>query len=386
MLRRNLIVIAIGLLVSVGAANAQRVTVTVNGGSGGGVYRPHRPIHVWANPAESGFAFDHWDGDIYLLRQPSESHGIINPLKRNVTLTAVYRNAPAWNATQITVNPNGPDSVWAYYFPPNHVGVIFRFHGSGGSWQNFFNSAEDRAFADRAVAAGYAVVAGNSADRVDNQWDYTNPPVSNPDIQNGIAVIARLRQQGIMGANDPLFSLGFSNGGAFASYVAHLGNAAIVGNWRAAALYCSTSGPWSADIVVPHLWNMQRNDTSVDPSNVALGLSVFANLIATGIPAQHNFHYPSPVYPDRFSRIRDLSSADSLAIFNALKQNGFLDGNDYLLQNPRTSPWRAVVGPACMACPAKFSEIEWQLSMSYAQHGFTSDANYRTIQFFNARL
>lgn len=193
MLRRNLIVIATGLLVSVGAANVQGVTVTVNGGSGGGVYRPHRPIHVWADPAASGFVFDYWEGDVYLLRQPSESHGIINPLKRIVTLTAVYRDAPAWNATQITVNPNGPASEWAYHFPPNHVGVIFRFHGSGGSWQTFFGSAEDRAFADRAVAAGYAVVAGNSADRVNNEWDYTNLPASNPDIKNVLAVIARLR-------------------------------------------------------------------------------------------------------------------------------------------------------------------------------------------------
>lgn len=180
-----------------------------------------------------------------------------------------------------------------------------------------------------------------------------------------------------MNANDPIFSLGFSNGGVFASYAAHLGN------WRAAALYCSGPGVWGTTTTVPHIFHLQANDLSLEPSVVANSQTLYARLLAQGIPTQFNFLYSSPLYPNRFWRINPFTSADSNAIYNALKQNGFLDGNDYFIRNPRTSNWEAVIPPVYAP---RLSEIEWQIQMAYADHGFSSGVNYRTIQFFNARL
>lgn len=92
---------------------------------------------------------------------------------------------------------------------------------------------------------------------------------------------------------------------------------------------------------------------------------------------------PSPVYPERFWRINGLTAQDSRAIYDALKQNAFLDERDYLIENPKTSNWQNVL-------PAQYnsysSEIANQLVICYTEHNFYSDYDRRVLDFFNARL
>jgi dienelactone hydrolase len=360
-----------------GAAAQPRISVTVAGGSGAGSYRKGAEVHIWANPPGAGQVFDCWTGDAAELEDACEAHTKIASLKRAVGLTATYKAAPVWQRTRETVN--GVD--FGYYFPPGYKAVIFRFHGTGGGFVSFFSQTEERRFADDAVADGYAVVALESADRTNKVWDFTNPPATNRDLQNVAAIIFGLRSRGLLQPGKPLFALGFSNGGTFASFIA------TEGNWRAAAVYCSTGlDSWMDTTNVPHIWNLAANDTRFEAAGVRASSAQSRALARRGVAAGHNTNLSSPVYPERFWRLDGLTEADSAAIYNGLKNAGLLDADDYLIDSPRVNGWRQAIPPPYNQNDQLMRDIGNQLDNCWAEHQFYSDFNRRTIEFFNARL
>lgn len=363
----------LGLLLSL-AASAQRTNVAVNSGSGDGAYRGQGFVHVWADPNPPGMVFDRWTGDTFLLQNPFEYQTKVRAAKLNVNLTATYKSAPVWNPNFETIN----ESAIGSYFPAAPVGVIFNFHGTGGSGSGLFSNSEQRVFADEAVAAGYAVVSLSSADRVSKQWN-PNPLIeNNPDMQNVRAAINLFASRGLMNAATPVFAVGISNGGAFAARVAR----AL--NFRGTAIFIAagTTNVMS-QTTVPTIWLLMQNDTVIGSDGNAQAFANFQNLRSRNIPAQYNMLAPSPVYPERFWRINGLTAPDSRTIYNALKERGFLDARGYLVRNPAISGWQSVI-------PAQYnsyqSEIANQLEICYAEHNFYSDYDRRVLDFFNARL
>ena len=150
--------------------------------------------------------FDKWTGDTDLLVDVKAWHTRVLPKRKNITLTATYKNAPAWNPTYEAVNGR----QYGYFFPPNIRGLVFRFHGTGGQASTFFNKVEDRSQANDLVAAGFGVVALDSDDRVNKQWSTVLPP-NNVDINNVQAMINSFISRGFISANTPIFSVGMSN-------------------------------------------------------------------------------------------------------------------------------------------------------------------------------
>ncbi len=207
-------ILFLGALLSLCVA-AQRTNVTVNAGSGDGVYKGQGFAHVWADPNPPGMVFDRWTGDIFLLQNPLEYHTKFRTAKLNANLTATYKPAPVWSPVYETIN----GSAIGYYFPASPVGVVFHFHGTGGSATGLFSNSEQRVFANEAVAEGYAVVSLSSVDRVNRQWN-PNPQIeNNPDMQNVQAAINSFVSRGLMTTSTPVFATGISNGGAFAPRV-----------------------------------------------------------------------------------------------------------------------------------------------------------------------
>lgn len=350
--------------------------ITVNNGYVGGVYKGSaRFAHVFANANPPNMVFDRWTGDTQLLFDPTAWHTRVNLKQKNVNLTATFKNAPAWNPVFEQINGR----EYGYYFPPNLRGLIFRFHGSGGSGATFFNKLEDRMTANNYVAAGFAVVALDSNNRVDNQWDNTNVPPNNIDINNVQAIINSFVSRGLITANTPIFATGMSNGAAFSPRVAY----AL--QFKAAAVYCAAGGTFVNLTNVPTTWNICQFDGNemVGASGNANAFRNFQILQQRGITAQHNLHLQSPLYPQRFARIPGLTAADSQIIFDSLKNNGFLDSQNYLLGNPATSNWQSVI-------PVEYTiygtRIRGQLDVAYAEHEYFSDNDGRVISFFNARF
>lgn len=350
---------------------AQRSNVTVNSGSGDGSYKGQFFVHVWADPNPAGMVFDGWTGDAILLQNPREWHTKLRTAKLNVNLTATYKPAPVWIPTFETLN----GIQIGYYFPPNARGVIFHFHGQGGSANLLFNNLERRIFANEAVAEGYAVVALDSADRTNRDWNTNNDIAINPDIQNVQTAVNLFVQRGLMTAQTPKFAHGFSKGAGFAPRVSR----AL--NFRAASMSALAGTPDIINITTtPTIWTMPQNDGTIMAGGVRQAYQNYLNLVSRNIPAQYHLFAPSPVYPERFWRIPNLSANDSQAIYNALKQNGFLDGRDFLIQDPDVSGWQTVI-------PAQYNSfvqsISEQLRICYTEHTFFSDYNRRVLDFFN---
>ncbi len=278
------------------SVSAQRSNVTVNTGSGDGLYREHF-VQVWADPNPAGMVFDRWTGDTHLLQNPLESHAKLRASKINVNLTATYKPAPTWNPT--FENLNGIQM--GYFFPSSIVGVIFHFHGQGGSANLLFTNLERRIFANEAVAEGYAVVALDSADRVNCDWSTSNDLATSPDIQNVQAAINLFISCGLMTGSTPVFAHGFSKGAGFSPHVAR----AL--NFRATSMNLLAGTPDIINITtIPTIWCISQNDGTIMPGGVAQSRINYQNLVSRNVPAQHHLFTPSPVYPERFWRISEV--------------------------------------------------------------------------------
>jgi uncharacterized protein (TIGR03437 family) len=349
--------------------------VQINSGYGSGSYEAGKTIHIYADPNPTGKVFDRWIGTTTTLDDPLAAHTTLKIGATPINLTATYKTAPTWTTSSETIS--GVNVV--HYIPQPHKGIIFRLHGSGGSASGQFNSVEEQTFNADAIAAGYGIIALDSSDRVNRQWSNVGT-LDNPDIRNIQAVINAFVARGLMSANDPLFALGTSNGGAFCS------RAATLLQFKAGAI--SIAAGITAFIEqgnVPFIWNMAQNDdnSGVGADGNARARQNYDVLYGKNIDAFYLINPPSPVYPHRFWRIPGLTANDSQAIYNSLKSGGYLDANDFLRQNPNSSNWQTVI-------PAQYSSsrsaISDQLEVCFAAHKFFSDYSNKILTFFNARL
>lgn len=360
----------LGLLLTT-LVNAQHTNLTVTSGSGGGSHKGQPFVQVWADPSPAGMVFDRWTGDTVLLQRPGESHTKVRTARLNLSITATYKPAPAWTPVFETLN----GIQMGHHFPASPVGVIFHFHGQGGSANLLFSNLERRTFANEAVAEGYAVVALDSADRITRDWSTSNEIATSPDIQNVQAALALFISRGVMTGSTPVFAHGFSKGAGFAPRVSRaLG-------FRATSMNLLAGTPDIINITtIPIIWCIAQNDGTIMPGGVQQSRVNYQNLLSRGVPAQHHLAVPSPVYPERFWRIAGLTASDSRAIQSALKTNGFLDGRDFLLQDPDTSGWQGAV-PAQYT--SQINSISDQLRICYTEHTFFSDYDRRVLDFFN---
>lgn len=352
-------------------ASAQRSNLTVNSGSGDGSFKGGPFVHIWADPNPAGMVFDKWTGNTGFLKDPRESHTRVRTAALNLGITATYKPAPAWTPAFETLN----GIQMGYFFPANHIGVIFHFHGQGGSANLFFSNLERRIFANEAVAEGYAVVSLDSADRTTRDWSTSNDIATSPDLQNVQAAINLFISRGLMTASTPKFAHGFSKGAGFSPRVSR------AFNFRATSMNCLAGTPDIINITtIPIIWNMAVNDGTIGQGGVNQSVANYQNLVSRGIPAQHNKFLPSPLYPERFWRITGLTADDSRAIQAAIRQKGFLDENNFLRADPDTSGWTAAV-------PVQYTsfmpQLTDQMRICWTEHTFFSDYNRRVLDFFN---
>ena len=355
------------------AAIAAWAQVTVEGGYASGTATAGSTVYLFANPDPAGQVFAQWSGDLA---------GVADPFARNTTLSvpggavrlrATFQAAPAWTTTTDSVN--GAQMV--YYVPPQPAGLIFRFHGTGGTGAGQFRG-ENLTFSRDAVAAGYGVIGLDSVDRVNRQW---NPAATldNPDVRNVQAALDLLRARGLITATTPVLGTGTSNGGGFVSRVS-----ALLG-FRAQAIYIASGiAGVLAQSNAAAIWCIAKNDSNdgVGPAGNQRARDNFAAMRARGLPAAFYELPPTPVPPLRFTAIPGISEADSREIYASLRAAGALDESDFLKQDPSTlSP--AVIPARLQAFAGSIGGL---LEIAWADHQFFSDADAKVLGFFDARL
>src|SRR5512138_1243853 len=188
--------------------------VNVSDGSGSGQYQVGNIVHIWADLTMPGRVFKEWVGDQQLLTDSHSAHTTFQMPVHKIEFKAIYAEAPAWTASQETIAGR---RVF-YYFPKEPVGVITFYHGSGGDAAEWTEtSAERRLFVNDAVAAGYGIIATESLDRQNKQWNMSDSPSTNPDIQAVQSILDTFIARGWMTNNTHIFGVGMSQGARFVS-------------------------------------------------------------------------------------------------------------------------------------------------------------------------
>jgi hypothetical protein len=348
--------------------------LSVAGGSGGGDFAPNAVVHIWADPPAAGSVFERWTGDVTPLIDRRAAHTTVVMPRTNLALQALFKPAPA--CTPVTENLHGVAATWC--LPAGQKALILLFHGHEGNGAGFFRATEPRIFAGDAAAAGFGLIALDSADRDHKMWRVKAPGGlgTNADLENVRFVLAELAKRREIDPREPLYGLGVAHGGAFAVHAAH------TLQLRAVAVF-GAPGALPAQYATPTLWLMTQGTVQGSRQGTAdrtpRALSEYDKLAQRHVPAKLEVNDPSPVYPLRFWRIAGLTAEDSRRIHQLLVDRGYLDAHDMLKEDPETSGWEVALPPRLAKIRAALRE---QLDVCFAIQRFYSDLDHRILDFF----
>lgn len=335
--------------------------------------KPGLKAHIWAQQNTSTRVFAGWAGDVQHLLDPMAPYTTFTVPNADLTLKANYRTVPSW-----TVRAGSFNSIpVSYYIPPEPIGLVFIFHGTGGSGAGQFVGSEFLSLFRDLVASGFGVAAFDSLNRETGQWNTTVTGPANPDIVRVNNVLAGMRQQGIISGTLPLLAFGHSNGGFFATY------SATVMNWVAVSI-SSVQGAIGASTSYtgPVAWWMPKNDDhpQVGPAGLATSITRYESHVNRGVHARHTIQEAMPLFPERFARSLYLTMADSLEVYGIFKARNWIDEDDFLVKNPNEIDFRSVL-------PARYTEtmkiaVSGQLEGTHMTHEFTNFTPHITVDLF----
>jgi len=372
---RRFIIILYLLLAACGSTapqptQAPAYVLRVVHGSGSGRYAVGSVVHIWANPYSPGWIFSSWTGDIANLPDVRSMHSVLVMPSRDLMVEATYKEMLVWKVNYEVLD--GRDVY--YYFPPASKGVIVFFHGSGGDAREWTNlGAERRHFFDDAISEGYAIIAIDSADQINKQWELTLPAESNADFRAVRDILAIFKGRGEIKEALPIYGIGMSRGGQFATL------AGYSLPMKALALMVADSVEEMITVsTVPMMWCLAEHDVIIDSEQA---LANYQQLTKRGVDAGFYVHPPMPIYPLYFVDTNGVDVAGSVQLFRDLKNHGFLDENNFLIQNPRFSGWEKYT----MGFSDEIRlDIQDRLFVAYGEHAFYSDCDHRILDFFGA--
>lgn len=290
------------------------------------------------------------------------------------TSSIIVSSAPKAAPPTLTLSKAIIDNLETYYqAPKTPIGVVYFFHGSGGSAVSFSQQVEGIYFASSALARGYYVVFLESANRQNKSWDPSGALSANKDLLHIQNVRNFLRNSIPNFSKLPEYAVGMSNGGGFAPF------ASYYFQFHAVAVYCASGYTTlfeQADYKIPVFYVAAENDSLV--SNSATQAN--ANLLKSkNIPVQYEINYEDALKADRFTRISGISLAQSNKIFSNLISSGYINSSGQFLKSPASVSMDEMGIEFYLVAPA----IKDQLLAVYAEHQFTSEFSTQTLDFFS---
>jgi dienelactone hydrolase len=352
------------------SAQAGGVELEVVNGAGDGRYPIGAIAHVWADASGPARVLTGWEASADVFTTTHESHMTLVVPSEPVVVTATFRAVEPWSWSTSDI----AGVRVAHHVPPQPVGVIMLHHFAGGDAADWTGRwTEMTSFARNAVSRGYGVAAIDSAEP--GQWAQSWTPESlsgNPDVARVRDVLDGLTEGSGLRVGVPRFAVGMSDGGLFASLVAHaLG-------FRGAAVYQRYAYDWVAERTgTPMAFVLAQRDTIADTDRATASHRALSR---RGVHALLIVNGPWPLYRERFQRIDGIDSNGSSDIYNGLEAAGLLDPAGYLLAAPRSSAWRPAIPPAQRQ---HASLVREQLDVAWSDHRFTSDADVRVLDFFD---
>lgn len=378
-------------------SNAQTYSLTVNGGYGSGTYKAGDTVHIWCRAIEANEVFNQWTGDVTSAEFADEWHTTLVMPNRSIAVTANFIILQPYDIVYEKMMGRDTLKNVYYYFPNNIKGVIYLLHGTSGTAGGWITNVENRQFVNDAIANEFGVII-TEAEEITKRTDTdandklrwaTNPvdTVNNVDYVNIKIITETLLGRGLFPRSTPRFSVGMSNGGSFSVSLA------TIYRFKAGVSYCAQgNGPIFGVTTTPIQFCMAKYDKNdqVGASGNAQALTNSNVLNNRNICSKYFSHDRSPVYPERFLRRSDITTAQSTAIFNQLKSNGVLDSKNYLLLSSDSLVTRIMANPAAWSAVvsltgAQQNFVKDQIDAMYAEHKFYSDYNKRTLQFLKSQ-
>jgi polyhydroxybutyrate depolymerase len=373
------------------------VHLNVSNGYGSGQYAAGDTVHIWAAEPPLDKTFNTWTGDTSSLEVTNNWHTTIVMPDRDVQLSASYINLPSGLdfKEELIQGKLSKKTVFSYFPPKAKLkGVVWLYQGSNIRGKAWLSNTDPRHFVDMLVANGYGIITMD-AEEVTQQKDFNNngvlefnytfDTINNPDLANVKLVKQYFLNKAAFSKTTPMFTAGFSSGGAFAEI-----SAGIFG-WQASLSHNTTGSDFMAQkSKVPHYQNNSQNDNgpNVGMAGNASAFDGYKLYLSRNVPTQWILQHPQPLHPERFDRIEGVSLTQSMAIYNAIEKLGYLDSKNYLNTNPaklqtdfENNPEKF---PALQALPLPLVEdIFGQLNVVYTNHAFRADYNGSALSFLN---
>lgn len=372
--------------------------VTVVNGYGSGLYRAGDTVHIFSDAIKENEIFEMWTGeDVSLLNSKDEWHTWFVMPDRDMT----------FNNRKIIIDPfelkfeqiKGRDRLKPvyYFFPDRPVGVVYLLHGTMGTARNLVTTFEWKQLIKALGYYHFGIIVTESEESTlrkdlnnDGKIRWQMLPLDkseNVDYANLIAITQAFENRGIIDKGLPHYSVGMSNGGAFSTVLA------MMNDFRAAVSYCAPSGARLAALTsVPVLFCMAGHDANpaVGAKGNAEALSNSQVIAGRGICSRYLVKPASPLYAERFARSGEITLKQSLAIFNELKANGYLDDRNYIkgdaasvteAMNSRAGLFPSLRG----LTPALRHFVNDQILLSASDHKMFSDFTAATIRFLRSQ-
>lgn len=272
----------------------------------------------------------------------------------------------------------------AHALPKDLRGLVFFFHGTGGS-HKVIERTEFRAVFKELASRGLGVVVPDSDLRTGDlvRFDDRTAIADNPDIQRMIAIHRGLKEAGVISLDTPLFAMGYSAGGPFASAFGHAARQA--GLPIKAVVYHNSAG--RSDVLgsappLPSLFLAADHDEKVDPKTVALAAK------------QHELggnetvllrHVPRKLTKGWFTREAGVTRAQSEQVFEAAVASGLVAPDGRIKAAP--ADYRGAVDKLLAQIDRGLRKpVKSQLLVLYATHAFNGEYAARECEFLLGHL
>lgn len=294
---------------------------------------------------------------------------------------------PAPPAVEETIE--GRPTLW--HVPKGAKGIVYLFHGSGGS-EAFARRTHSQRLLAELIRAGYGYLSAPSLDRTDvKRWNLTSlDPASNPDVAYMLAVHRTLIARGEITAATPVFTTGMSNGGGFANLFA----AAAKAQGLPVKAVADYMGPLPAPMrqgdpkaLPPTLLILSQNDGLVSTEQTG---RIAEALKQAGAQIEIHINTEKRACPASFTLVPQMNAAQRETLVSVtLPAAGIADptGARVIFRD------RPVIGRAEMAeLREKLPQgvqgraIEEALIIAWAGHQMRSDYARRQVEFFDQAL
>ncbi|MCP5431966.1 MAG: dienelactone hydrolase family protein [Alphaproteobacteria bacterium] len=270
-------------------------------------------------------------------------------------------------------------------YPKDPVGLVFLFHGSGGS-ADFARRDETQAVLSTLVGAGYAVVSTSSTQRSNpKRWRLdTLDPGANEDLGRIGRLYASLLSEGRAGAATPVFAMGMSNGGGFTVL---FGRAAqemglpirAIADYEGPIVRPVVEAIEAGKAMVPIFLVLAENDPLVNPKTQ---LAIAQALVERGLTLEIHIARERPVAVADFAAIPEVSEAQAREIFDTLVKRGVIDKDGKRrMELAAGREGLAAVDAATKGLP-KDTDVRDALLLAFASHKMRPDYAEAQLAFF----